>query len=188
MAERVRLRLQNAEEVIAQAKEHAAAREQQMQRLKEKGQMIPPEASIIGCWQMIEQTVICNLDPHVVENKLGNYRTFFQLLSPDGHLFGQSVTSGSIVLSGHHAGKPWPGIGTYEVTGKITGEGMVKYRELPREGKDYIDIVEGYGLRRLPVLTVAHWQGWEMEGKYFNDTSGIESEFKSIRTKGQVWI
>jgi hypothetical protein len=201
MAERVRLRLQNAEEVIAKAKEQAIAREQQMQMLKEKGQMMPVEASILGCWQTIEQTVICNFNPNFAESKLGNYRTFFQSLTPDGYVFGQSVMQGTLILSGPHAGKPWPGIITDEVTGRITGEGWVRYRKLPKENKkfisntafsnDYIGPYVTYKMRHLPSLIEAHWQGWEMEGKLFTDKGGIDGtaeEFKAVRIENQIWI
>jgi hypothetical protein len=207
MAERVRLRLHNAEEVIAKAKEQAAVREQQLQRLKEKGRTFPPEASLLGCWQVIEKTVTCNVEPAKYPDfKIGQYRTFFTAVTPDGSLFGESVSSGEISFVGRTSrGSPetvpvrW-GTSTFEITGRIVSEGVVRYRELPLEGKEMIGNTafsseadnyypgprQNFGMRQIPRLLEAKWQGYEMEGK---SHSGLgEVDFKAVRIENQIWI
>jgi hypothetical protein len=185
--ERVRLRHQQAEELIVKAKEQAVIREQQLQRLRAKGQSLPPESSLLGCWQLIEQTIICMADPSkYADVTLGDDVIIFRALSPDKYVFGESISSGRLVVTPWQDIFVWPTTSTCEVTGRIMQAGVVKYRELPATGKSYTARGNRGQFRvwRMPSLTEAHWQGWEMEGK----TAAGEgvAEFKAVRIEHQA--
>lgn len=185
--ERVRVRHRQAEEIIAKAKEQAVIRDQQLQALRAKGQTLPPLTNLLGCWQVIEKTIICNVAPSKYpEFRIGEYLTIFRALSPDNHLFGESISSGeSFVFPSRNVIK-MPVTLTFEVTGKIVQDGLVKYRELPVEGKSFIGVDGNRKFRyvQLPRLLEARWHGWEMEGKNYSELGEIE--FKAVRIGRQA--
>ncbi len=185
--ERVRLRHRQAEEIIAKAKEQAVIREQQLQALRAKGQLLPPGTTLLGCWQVIEKTIICNVSPSKYpEFRIGEYLTIFRALSPDNHLFGESISAGESFVSPSQNVIKMPVTLTFEVTGRIVQDGVVKYRELPVEGKSFIgmDGNRRFRYRQLPRVLEAHWQGWELEGKNYSALGEIE--FKAVRIGHQA--
>jgi hypothetical protein len=181
--ERVRLRHHQAEELIVKAKEQAALRERQAQALRAKGQTIPPEASLLGCWQVIEKTFLYKVDPKMYpDGKLGDYLTFFRFLAPDNYLYGESISSGESFWGPNHGLLYNLDTMTFDITGRVIQEGLVKYRELPNLGKvqtQYNSLGKPFGrYTELPRLLEAHWQGWTMEGKNYSEAGEIE--FKAV--------
>ena len=91
MSEHVRLRHQQAEELTTKAKAQAEARLKQQQRLMAKGQIMPPEASLLGCWQTIEKTMVINNSANIVNTDIGDERTYIMTVTPDNLLFGEAI-------------------------------------------------------------------------------------------------
>jgi hypothetical protein len=185
--ERVRLRHRQAEELIAQAKERSILREQELKRLRSNSKVIPAEASILGCWQIIEKTFLYNFNPRIYPNQeLGDYLTFFRLLTPDNYLYGESIScEESMYIPGRDLQFKLDTL-TFDVTGRIVREGVVKYRELPNLGKTQIQHkASGQPLGRyiqLPRLLEATWKDWTMEGKNYSEAGEIE--FKAVLIRG----
>lgn len=181
---RIRLRHQESEKIIARARQQALVREKQAHILRAKGQIPPPEASLLGVWQIIEKNVLFNANPDQVTGlTLGDSRIYFDILTPEGNIFGKFISSGGIRLTGPLAKKPCSGTQRYTLTGGVTSEGLVQYRLDPKREIELKEIFSGRVFTswffRLDVT--AKWEGWELEGTARNKEHGFEEEFKAVR-------
>lgn len=178
---RVILRHQEAEKIIAKAKEQAIVREKQIAQTKTQ---IPPEASILGCWQIIEKNILFNANPDQVTGlKLGDCRIYFTVVTPEKNVFGRFISSGGIRLTGPLAQKALAETETYDLSGKILKEGTLQYLLEPKRKSGLRALFNGAAFMtwffRLNVT--ANWQGWELEGTATNKEHHFEEEFKAVR-------
>jgi hypothetical protein len=182
--ERVKLRFREAEALIAKARDQAETRERKRAQSTSQGRLMPPDASLLGCWQWVELRILVNGNPdRFLESTLGECRFFFTTLTPDRRVFGTCVkTGGSTYLPREGIDYMWDQPRLTEIAGRIIGEGRVSFRSTP-VGVVQVDRPNGRCIRRLPTINDVCWQGWEMEGEYATDTGGevIRSSFKAVR-------
>jgi hypothetical protein len=181
--ERVKLRHREAEELIVKAKEQAKERERQRELLRAKGRSIPPDAGLLGCWQLIELTVVSNeASGRLLSPSFGTRQLFFTALMPDRRVIGTEVKTGeSLYRPAVDETYYWKSARTADIDGRIVGEGLVNYSLTPT---NLHRVYTSYGvIRRLVETCEARWQGWEMEGETSEGSMGavMRCGFKAVR-------
>ena len=175
---KVLLRVREAEELESKARAQAEQKAAQRHRLEAAGTLLPPpEADLLGTWQVVEQRIEMLGDS--VESELGRHLIRFEVLGPERTFFGTYEDSNFLLTSGRYAGTRWPQTVRGIVDGKFSEPSRIRCRFLPQEGW-HLRRDDG-GVMRLGELMEATLDSGTMEGVFENDRIGTRAQFLGVK-------
>ena len=179
---KVRLRVREAEKLESTARAQAEQKAALRHQLQTSGALLPPpEADLLGTWQVVEERFETAGD--CVESELGWYLIRFDVLTPERTFFGTYEIANFVLTTGSFAGTRWPHTALGLVDGTFSEPSQIRCRMLPQEGKHLRGSDRGVMLSG--ELMEATLDPGTMEGVFTNDRIGMRVQFRAVKLEDQ---